>query len=101
MNEEMISFPQYIDNFNQIAFWEADDTFPFLIGCAGGIVVSLFYEHPLVYIAGILFGIIASMLYVRSKRNNLQGVFFHRLYRFGLFRLNEVFKYGLLRKVVN
>ena len=101
MNEEMIYFPQYINNFNQIAFWEADDTFPFLAGCASGIFVSFYIEHVLVYIAGGLFGIVGSMIYIRSKRNHLQGVFFHRLYRWGFFRLNEVFKYGLLRKVVN
>lgn len=36
MNEETIAFPQYVDNYAPMMFWEADDLIPFIIGLEGG-----------------------------------------------------------------
>lgn len=98
MDEETIVFPQYVDNFAPMMFWEADDIIPFFLCFEGGMLTSLLIDHWSVQVGGILAGIYAARKYSNSKLENLSGMIFHKLYTVGLWRLNKVFEYGLMRR---
>lgn len=98
MNEETIVFPQYVDNFVPIMFWEADDIIPFFIGFEGGVLLSMLIDHWTVQVSGILIGIYSSRKYAQSKQENLSGMIFHKLYTMGIYRMNKIFQYGLMRR---
>lgn len=98
MNEETIAFPQYVDNYAPMMFWEADDLIPFIIGLEGGNLASIVIDHRIVQLGGIVIGIYAARKYAQSKQNNLSGMIFHMLYNIGIIPLNKIFKYGLMRR---
>lgn len=101
MNEEMVVFPQYVDNFLPIMFWEMDDFIPLFLGFEGGLLASTIVDHPVIQIGGILIGIYASAQYIKTKKNNLSGLIFHKGYAFGVYRLNKVFQYGAMKRWIH
>ena len=101
MVESFISFPQYIDNFAPLLFWETDDSIPFVMGIEAGILGSIAVEHPLTYLTGFILGIYFASIYIESKRKNLSGLIFHKMFLLGFYRLNKVFEYGLMKRWIH
>ncbi|WP_373742099.1 type IV conjugative transfer system protein TraL [Neisseria sp.] len=101
MNEQKIVFPQYIDNYAPVMFWEVDDFIPVVAGFEIGVFADMFINHSMVQLFGIAFGCYLAKQYIKSKQNNLSGMLYHKLYRWGIVFLNKFHKYGLMKRWVH
>lgn len=100
MNNQPISFPQYIDNPTQVGPFEADDFVPFFMLTWMGVFLKtkLGASNMLLFIAMVT-GVAISYGYIRVKRNQLRGLLQYIIHSVGLMPLNKVYKFGLLRRV--
>ncbi|MFV2028666.1 type IV conjugative transfer system protein TraL [Neisseria sp. S1] len=98
MTNEEVYYPECIDTMQQVLIFEADDLMPIFLGLAAAAIINMQVRSPMLYIFGLLGGILMSVLYIRLKRNALPGAFIHLIYLCGL-PLNKVFNNGLLRRV--
>ena len=99
MNSQPISFPQYIDNPNQIGPFEVDDLMPFLmILWVGVFLKTKANASSLIVLIAMIGGAAASYAYIKLKRNQLRGLLQYIIHSAGIMPLNKIFKFGLLRK---
>ena len=98
MTTEEVYFPEYLDTMQQVLMFEADDLMPIFLGLAIAAIINIQATNTMMYVFGLIGGILMSILYIRLKRNSLPGAFIHLFHLSGL-PLNKVFIYGLLQRV--
>ena len=95
MNSQPISFPQYIDNPNQIGPFEVDDLMPFLmILWVGVFLKTKANASSLIVLIAMIGGAAASYAYIKLKRNQLRGLLQYIIHSAGIMPLNKIFKFG-------
>lgn len=74
---------KYLDSAHQVFFWEIDEAVPMLLMLGLGI-----FMHKLLYTLPI--GITISKMISMTKSKGVKGLFFHRLYWYGLLPLKNM-----------
>ena len=77
MTNEEVYYPECIDTMQQVLIFEADDLMPIFLGLAAAAIINMQVRSPMLYIFGLLGGILMSVMYIRLKRNALPGAFIH------------------------
>lgn len=86
---ETVQIPHYIDNYVQLAFWEADEIGPVMFLVAIGMVTQ-----TLTWCLLISYGV--HKIYMHYKEQHLRGYLLHLLYRAGILPLNSRFSNGAI-----
>ncbi|QMI49770.1 type IV conjugative transfer system protein TraL [Burkholderia sp. MBR-1] len=88
-----VEIPQWIDSFPQIMWFEVDEITPFIFCFAAGSLLHM--TSPM-----LILGVGITWLYLKHKRNSLDGSLLHMMFWWGLMALNSVFKNGLIREYI-
>ena len=87
-----VEIPQWIDSFPQIMWFEVDEITPFIFCVASGSFLHMM--TPM-----LLLGVFVTWIYLKHKRNSLDGSLLHMMFWGGFMSLNRFYKNGLLREL--